>query len=101
MTGSSLAMRGEPVLFGSRWPAALAALLLPFALLRRRRLLLAVLLALVAVCGISSCTAAIGGSKGTTGSGSTTATPAGTYSVPVTVTSTGISHSVTMTLIVD
>jgi len=33
--------------------------------------------------------------------GTTTATPAGTYSVPVTVTSTGISHSVTMTLIVD
>ena len=64
-TGSSLAMRGEPVLFGSRWPIALALLALPFALLKRRRLLLVVLLALVAVCGISSCTAAIGGTKGT------------------------------------
>ena len=99
-TGSSMALRGEPVLFGSHWPVALAALLLPFALLKRRRLLLLVLLAVVAV-GISSCTAAIGGSKGITGSGTSTATPAGTYSVPVTVTSTGISHAVTMTLIVD
>jgi len=101
-TGSSgLVMRGEPALFGARWPVALAVLALPFALWRRHRLLLATVLAVVAMGGIVSCTAAIGGSGGTSGSGSTSATPAGTYSVPVTVTSTGISHSTTLTLTVD
>lgn len=35
------------------------------------------------------------------GSGSGTITPAGSYSIPVTVTSNGLSHAVTLTLVVD
>ena len=85
-------------------PLACGLLLLPWALLRRRKLLLHfVLLALVAgaisSCGGSSVGSSGGGGSGGGGGGS--ATPAGTYNVPVTVTSTGISHIVTLTMTVD
>jgi hypothetical protein len=50
--------------------------------------------------GVVSCT--ISGGGGSTGPGSGGGkTPAGTYSIPVTVTSMGVSHSVTVTLVVD
>jgi hypothetical protein len=87
-------------------PLSCGLLLLPIALCRRRnRLLLIALLAVVAV-SASSCTSSGGGSGGGGGgggggSGSSSTTPAGTYSIPVTITSTGISHVVTLTLIVD
>lgn len=52
---------------------------------------------------VASCTSSGGGTGGGSGSGSggTGLTPAGTYSVPLTVTSTGVAHSVTVTLTVD
>ena len=84
----------------------LCGLLLPLTLLRRRKMLLHfVLLALVAgaisSCGGASVGSSGGGGSGGGGGGSGSATPAGTYKVPVTVTSTGISHVVTLTMTVD
>ena len=82
-------------------PLSCGLLLLPLALGRRRKtLLLAALLAVLAS-GVTSCTA----SGGTVGSGTPRTgpgtTPAATYSIPVTVTSNGVQHSLTLTLIVD
>ena len=53
--------------------------------------------------GMASCTSSGGGGGGGSGGGNGGGgqTPAGTYSVPLTVTSTGVSHSVTVTLVVD
>jgi hypothetical protein len=89
----------------SAWPVlslACGLMLVPFAFRRRcKALLLVVLLALLAG-GVSSCTSSgivSGGSGGhPTGAG---VTPAGTYSIPVTVTSNGVQHQVTLTLTVD
>jgi hypothetical protein len=50
--------------------------------------------------GVTSCTASSGGSGGISRTGSGI-TPAGTYSVPVTVQSNGVSHRTTLTLTVD
>jgi hypothetical protein len=67
----------------------------------------AVQFALLAILGVGvvSCTSSGGGTGGGAGSsgrsGGSGTTSAGTYSIPVTVTSTGISHSVTLTLIVE
>ena len=86
---------------------ALALCLIPFTLGRRGRAFFAVLLATVLVAGLSSCTSAIGGTSGKGGSGgsggqsSSGSTPAGTYTIPITVTSTGLSQTVTLTLTVD
>jgi len=85
-------------------PLTCGALLLPWMLRWRRRVLLMSLLLALLVVSVSSCTGSSGGSGGGgggggTGSGSTT--PPGTYSIPVTVTSTGVSHAVTLTLTVD
>jgi hypothetical protein len=84
------------------FPMLCGFLLLPLALRRRSRaLLLAVLLAVFAG-GISSCTSSGGGTGGGTGgSGSGSATPPGTYAIPVTLSSTGVSHAVTVTMTVD
>jgi hypothetical protein len=86
------------------WPALplLCGLaLVPFGLARRRRALLLVALLVILAGGVSSCTSSKiikGGGGGGGGSG---VTPAGTYSIPVTVTSNGISHKITLTLTVD
>lgn len=84
-----------------------AGLLLPLALLRRlkewrKRLLLLALMA-VAAGVISSCTSAglVSSGSGSGGSSKTTATPAGTYTIPITVISSGVSHAVPVTLVVD
>ena len=84
-------------------PVAWAVLLLPMAVRRRRSLLLVALLAATVCLGVSSCTSSGGGTGGGSSGGgnSSGATPAGTYSVPVTVSSTGIQHTVTFTLVVD
>jgi hypothetical protein len=81
-------------------PLACGMLLLPFALVRRRRALLLVALLAIVVGGLSSCTASTGGTGGIP-IGGTGTTPAGTYSIPVTVQSNGVSHTITLTLTVD
>jgi hypothetical protein len=85
-------------------PMVCGFLLLPLALRRRKALLLALLFGILA-CGISSCTSSGGGTGGGPGggggSGSGSATPPGTYTIPVSITSTGICHEVTVTMTVD
>jgi hypothetical protein len=84
-------------------PLACGFVLLPLAWRRRRNgLLLAVLLATVAG-GASSCSGSGGGSGGnpTNPTKGTNPTPSGTYSIPATVLSSGVQHSVTLTLTVD
>ena len=79
-------------------PVFLALLLLPLAGLRRKGKL-ALLLLLVAAFVITGCATA-GISSGSGGSGGGTTTPPGTYTIPVTVTSNGVSHAVQLTLTV-
>lgn len=80
--------------------------LLPFVRQRGRCIALLVLVALTLVFGISSCTSSGGGiGGGCTGSscsqGGGPSTPAGTYTIPVTVRANGISQSVDVVLTVD
>lgn len=106
-TGSSTALLGVKGFgFQGVFPFACGLLLLPLGWKRRRGIWQAgVLLMLMGVLagGVSSCTKSGGGGGGGSGGGSGGAgqTPAGTYSIPLTVTSTGVSHSLTVTLIVD
>ena len=88
--------------FGRYAPVVLGLLLLPLLLVRRRGLfLLGVLLVFIANC-VMSCTTSSGGSGGTpAGSAGSGNTPPGTYTIPVTITSTGVSHSLSVTLTVD
>ncbi len=89
---------------GGAFPLICGLLFLPLALVRklRRRLLPLFVLLVIAVCGVSSCTSSgYVGSGGSSGSSSTGATPAGTYTIPVTATANGVSHSLTVTLTVD
>ncbi len=83
-------------------PLACGLLLVPLALRRHRKLfLLAVFVAIFAV-GVSSCTSSGGGTGGGSGGqGGGSNTPAGTYTIPVNVTSMGITQSVNVTLTVD
>jgi hypothetical protein len=77
-----------------------AVIFLPFGRRRQGRVfLLAALLGILAT-GISSCTGSGGGTGGSTG-GQGTNTPPGTYSIPVTIAASGVSHSVTLTMTVD
>jgi hypothetical protein len=86
-------------------PLACGVLLLPFAICRRRRIFQLVLLLAFLVCGVSSCTSSGGGGGGCTGNscgqGGGSTTPPGTYTIPVTVSSNGISQTVNVTLTVD
>ncbi len=82
-------------------PLACGLALAPFALLRRRRRLLLIALLAILTGGVSSCASSgiiSGGNSPVSGPG---ITPAGTYSIPVTATSNGVSHSITVTLTVD
>jgi hypothetical protein len=79
-------------------PVACGLLLIPLAFRRYRRLLLLAVLATFFAGGISSCVSS-GGGTGGKGGGSNT--PPGTYTIPVSVTSTGITRSVNVTLTVD
>jgi len=88
-----------------RWralPLVCGLALLPLAWRRRRKVLpMAALLAIIAG-GVCSCTSSGGGSSGGSGGqGGSGSTPAGTYSIPLTVVSGNVQHSVTVTLIVD
>ena len=81
---------------------ACGLVLLPLAWVRRRRNFLLVLLGVLVMGGLASCSGSGGGTGGTPPAGaSNTNTPAGTYSIPVTVVSNGVSHTVTLSLTVD
>ena len=86
-------------------PLACGLLLLPLALGKRRKALMMVFLAVLLAGGVSSCTSSGGGTGGTSGGtggqGGSAGTPAGTYTIPVSVTSTGVTQTVPLTLTVD
>jgi hypothetical protein len=100
LTGKSGSAYLESPSLGHLLPLVCGFLLLPFAIRRRRKALLLVALFVVMTGALSSCAGfASGSSSGS--SGSSSSTPAGTYAIPVTFTSTGISHAVNVTLTVD
>jgi hypothetical protein len=84
-------------------PVACVLLLLPLGWTRRRKALMGCLLLVALAGGVSSCTSSGGGTGGggSTGGGGGGTTPTGTYSIPVNVTSTGVQHSLTLTLTVE
>jgi hypothetical protein len=83
-------------------PLACGLLLLPLALWRRRKFMVMLVLLAFMAYGVSSCASSGGGGGGGPGSGKGVyTTPVGTYSIPVTVMSTGIQHSLTVSLTVD
>lgn len=84
-------------------PFACGLLLLPFAVRKRGRVFLLLVFFAILVGGVSSCTSSGGGTGGggTGGQGGGSGTPTGTYTIPVNVTSTGITHSVNVSLTVD
>jgi hypothetical protein len=89
------------------FPLACGLLLLPFALplgwKRRWKALPLLLLLAILAGGVSSCTSSGGGTGGSPSGpgGGAGSTPAGTYTIPVTVISTGVQHSLNLTLTVD
>jgi hypothetical protein len=89
--------------FGFRSALTLACglLLFPLASRRRRRMLLLAILAAFMLFGVSSCTSSGGGTGGTGKQGGGSNTPPGTYTIPVSVTSMGVTRSVNLTLTVD
>lgn len=85
-------------------PLVCGLVLVPLSRKGRRRFLLLVAAFAILFGGLVGCVSSGGGSGGSSGSGgilSANSTPAGTYSVLVTVSSNGVSHSLTLTLIVD
>ena len=80
---------------------AFSALLLPLAISRKRYSSMLALLLIAGIAGITSCAGAGGGGGGGTAPSNPHNTPAGTYSVVVTATASGVSHKVTLTLTVD
>lgn len=101
VASASAANRPERAPWGAL-PLACGVLLLPVALRRRRALLMIALLAVLVCLGVSSCTSSGGGTGGSSsGSGGSGSTPPNTYTIPVIVSSTGVQHTVTLTLTVD
>jgi hypothetical protein len=102
-TGAFTSARAERPAEWTAVPLVCGLLVLPLALRRRRKAFwMALLLVLVVAGAATGCTSSGGSIKsGSSGSGDSGGTPAGTYSIPVTVTSTGVSHTVTVTLTVD
>ncbi len=99
---SGLSARADRPAGRGAWPLACAFLLLPLALWKRRKALLLVALAAILTASVSSCTSSGGNlGSGSSGQGSGSKTAPGTYTIPVTVSSTGVSHSVNLTLTVD
>ena len=100
-TGSASARSTEPA-FWRTLPLACGLILLPFGWTRRRKALMLVALLSILAGGISGCVSSGGGTGGGTGGqGGSGSTPPGTYTIPVTAISSGIQHSVTLTLVVD
>ncbi len=96
-TGQTTAARS---LSPAGWPVALPLACGVLFLVRRRRAVLLVTLLAIFACGITSCASSNGSGTKPPSSGSGV-TPAGTYTIPVTATSNGVSYSVSLTLIVD
>jgi Abnormal spindle-like microcephaly-assoc'd, ASPM-SPD-2-Hydin len=83
--------------------ALCVVVLLPLATRRRRRALILPFLVvsiLIASC-VTGCSSSGGGGGGTTPPSAAHTTPPGTYSIPVIVSSTGVQHTVILTLVVD
>jgi hypothetical protein len=103
-TGQTQSASARP-LVRRDWP--IAALIFGFlmrpAARRRARGFTLLLLAACLTLASSSCSSSGGGTSGGSPAPSPTthSTPAGTYSIPVTVSSNGVQHIVTLTLVVD
>jgi hypothetical protein len=82
-------------------PLACGLFLIPLAFRRQRKMFLLAVLAAFLTCGVSSCVSSGGGTGGTGGKGGGSNTPPGTYTIPVSVTSTGLTRSINVTLTVD
>ena len=84
------------------WIPMLAVAFMPLVLRRKRALLLGLAgLVAIASLGLSACSSSGGGAGGTPPAPVAHSTPAGTYSIPVTVSATGVQHTVTLTLVVN
>jgi hypothetical protein len=103
-TGQSTSARVAPgsSAGGRALTLAFAMLILPLAW-RRRKLRFPLAVLAILLLGFSGCSSSGGGSGGAPppSSPTTHTTPAGTYTIPVTVTSNGVQHAVTLTLVVD
>jgi len=106
-TGGSLSSRLNHFNSWRPVPLVCGLLLLPLAVRRRSKIAWLIVLAVIVATGVTSCTSSGGGSGegggsgGTGSSGGSSTTPPGNYTIPVTVTSTGVSHSVNLSLTVD
>ena len=110
-TAAQTAQSGGPVRsHPGSWPALpmiCGVLLLPIALRRRRGIFQLSILAVILICGVSSCTSSGGGTGGggctgqSCGQGGSPGTPAGTYTIPITVSANGLSQTVDVVLTVD
>jgi len=80
----------------------LAVVFLPLVVRRRRGVLLVFAgLAAISAAALTACSSSGGGGGGSAPPPVSHTTPAGTYTIPVTVSSTGVQHTVTLTLVVD
>jgi hypothetical protein len=93
---------GRPA-FRRALPLACGLLLLPLAVCKRRKILLHVALLAIMTGGVTSCLSAgiSSGSGGSGGQSGGSGTPTGTYTIPVTVSSNGLSQQVDVSLTVD
>jgi centrosomal CEP192-like protein/ASPM-SPD-2-Hydin domain-containing protein len=82
-------------------PLACGLFLIPLAYRRQRKMFLLAVLAAFFTCGVSSCVSSGGGTGGTGSKGGGSDTSPGTYTIPISITSTGITRSVNVTLTVD
>ena len=84
---------------------ACGLVLLPLGRRRRRKALMLLALLSILVGAVSSCVSSGGGTGGSSGgsggSGGTGSTPSGTYSISASAASSGVEHSVLLTLTVD
>ena len=104
ITTSQTSSAATPLPVG-RWlplTPVFALVLLPMALRARRHRLVALLaLPIALACALTACSSSGGGGGGAPPTPNTHTTPAGTYTIPVIVSSTGVQHTVSLTLVVD